>query len=48
MLTKSSLPDIFKSDLLTLKYQQDKPNKIGGRFSLNLNHNTIDVTINKS
>jgi hypothetical protein len=37
-MSRSTLPDLFKSDLLSIKLNNyQKPSKIGGRFALNLN-----------
>ena len=38
-INRSTLPDLFKADLNTIKYHPNqRPQKIGGRFSLNLNN----------
>ena len=37
-MNRYTLPDLFKADLMAIKlHPEDRPRKIGGRFSIHLN-----------
>ncbi len=39
-MIRSTLPDLFKTDLNTIKFHpEDRPKKVGGRFSIKLSDN---------
>ena len=44
-MSRSTLPDLFKADLMTIKFHPNqRPDKIGGRFALKLNNNKSNTS----
>jgi hypothetical protein len=44
-MSRSTLPDLFKADIMTIKFNPtQRPDKIGGRFALKLTNNKTNTS----